>query len=192
MNIYLTTNMKNPEDQNKKQNNTIKDEVEESLNQQNNQLGNTTLNGSDTTNRFNENINKYQQTNNEIIEKTIDTTSKYQQDTFNTVQSITTNFVELQKNLLDTYQSVISRFLGDASESYRNNTTSPQRYTDIYNKTNQTLTENTINATNRINDAVLGSTETFNKSIEIAQKYYNDSIQNFFNFLKKIERSSNQ
>jgi hypothetical protein len=39
---------------------------------------------------------------------------------------------------------------------------------------------------------VIGSTETFNKSIEIAQKYYNDSIQNFFNFLKKIERSSNQ
>jgi len=36
----------------------------------------------------------------------------------------------------------------------------------------------------------LRSTETFNKSIEIAQKYYNDSIQNYFNFLKKIERSS--
>ena len=182
--------MTNPEDQNKKQNNTIKDEAERSLNQQNKQLDNTAFNGSDTTNRFNENINKYQPTSNEIIEKNIDTTSKYQQDTFNTVQSITTNFVELQKNLLDTYQSVISRFLGDASESYT--TTSPQRYADIYNKTNQTIKENTINATNRINDAVLGSTETFNKSIEIAQKYYNDSIQNFFNFLKKIERSSNQ
>ena len=46
---------------------------------------------------------------------------------------------------------------------------------------------------NKINDAVLSSTETFNKSIEIAQKYYNDSIQNYFNFLKKIEKfSSNQ
>ena len=68
--------------------------------------------------------------------------------------------------------------------------TSPQRYTDIYNKTNQTITDNTVTATNRINDAVLGYTETFNKSIEIAQKYYNESIQNYFNFLKKIERSS--
>ncbi len=184
--------MTNPEDQNKKQNHTIKDEAERSLNQQNKQLDNTAFNGSDTTNRFNDNIKKYQQTNNEIIEKNMDSTSKYQQDTFNTVQSITTNFVELQKNLLDTYQSVISRFLGDTSESYSNNTTSPQRYADIYNKTNQTITENTINATNRINDAVLGSTESFNKSIEIAQKYYNDSIQNFFNFLKKIEKSSNQ
>ena len=177
--------MTNTREENKKYSSTIKDETEKFLDQQKQQI-------SDTTNKFNENINEYQKTSNEIIEKNIDTTSKYQQDTFNTVQSITTNFVELQKNLLDTYQSVISRFLGDASESYRNNTTSPQRYTDIYNKTNQTITENTINATNRINDAVLGSTETFNKSIEIAQKYYNDSIQNFFNFLKKIERSSNQ
>ena len=98
----------------------------------------------------------------------------------------------MQKNLLETYQSVISRFLDITSKSYRNNSTSPQRYTDIYNKTNQTITDNTVTATNRINDVVLGSTETFNKSIEISQKYYNESIQNYFNFLKKIEESSKQ
>ena len=96
----------------------------------------------------------------------------------------------MQKSLLETYQSAISRFLDVTSKSYRNNSTSPQKYSDIYNKTNQTIKDNTINATNKINDAVLGSTETFNKSIEIAQKYYNDSIQNYFNFLKKIEKSS--
>jgi hypothetical protein len=98
----------------------------------------------------------------------------------------------LQKNLLETYQSVISRFLEITSKSYRNTSPSPQKYTDIYNKANKTITDNTINSTNKINDVVLGSTETFNKSIEIAQKYYNESIQNYFNFLKKIERSSNQ
>ena len=76
------------------------------------------------------------------------------------------------------------------SKSYRNNSPSPQKYTDIYNKANKTITDNTINSTNKINDVVLGSTESFNKSIEIAQKYYNESIQNYFNFLKKIERSS--
>ena len=68
----------------------------------------------------------------------------------------------------------------------------PERYGDVYNKTSQNITDNTINANRRIKDIVLGSTETFNKSIEIAQKYYNESIQNYFNFLKKIERSSNQ
>jgi hypothetical protein len=66
----------------------------------------------------------------------------------------------------------------------------PERYADVYNKANQTITDNTIDATRRLNEFVLGSTETFNKSIEIAQKYYNESIQNYFNFLKKIERSS--
>jgi hypothetical protein len=66
----------------------------------------------------------------------------------------------------------------------------PERYADVYNKANQTITDNTIDVTNRINDAVLGSTETFNKSVEIAQKYYNESVQNYFNFLKKIGRSS--
>jgi hypothetical protein len=67
------------------------------------------------------NINQYQKTSNEIIEKSIDTTSKYQQQAINTFQSITNNFVELQKNLLETYQSVISRFLDVTSKSYRNN-----------------------------------------------------------------------
>jgi predicted nucleic-acid-binding Zn-ribbon protein len=168
------------EEENKKNTNTIKEETEKLLDQQKQQI-------SDATDKFNENINDYQ-----IIEKSIDTTGKYQQQAINTFQSITNNFVELQKNLLETYQSVISRFLDVTAKSYRNNSPSSQKYTDIYNKSNQTITDNTINATNRINDAVLGSTETFNKSIEIAQKYYNDSIQNYFNFLKKLERSSNQ
>jgi hypothetical protein len=52
------------------------------------------------------------------------------------------------------------------------------------------VTDNTVNATRRINDdIVLASTETFNKSIEIAQKYYNEAAQNYFNFVNKIEKS---
>ena len=51
------------------------------------------------------------------------------------------------------------------------------------------MTDNTVNATRRINDVVFASTETFNKSIEIAQKYYNESVQNYFNFVNKIGRS---
>ena len=63
----------------------------------------------------------------------------------------------------------------------------PARYTDIYNKSNQNMSNNTINAT-RINDFMLGYVETFNKSIEIAQKYYNDSVQYYFNFINNVER----
>ena len=56
------------------------------------------------------------------------------------------------------------------------------RYTDIYNKSNQSMSNNTINAT-RINDCMLGYGEAFNKSIEIAQKYY-ESVQYCFNLIK--------
>ena len=178
-------------DQGKKLNNTLKEETEKNIDTQEEQLKNTTDNISGTQKRVNENTINYQTTNKELFKKSIDATNKYQQDALKIVQLITYNFVELQKNLLDTYQSVISRFLEDSSKPYRSSESS-QRYTDIYNKTNRTITDNTTNTTNRINDIVIGSTETFNKSIEIAQKYYNDSIQNFFNFLKQIERSSNQ
>jgi hypothetical protein len=32
------------------------------------------------------------------------------------------------------------------------------------------------------------STESFNKSIEMAQKYYNEAVQNYLNFVNKIGR----
>ena len=55
----------------------------------------------------------------------------------------------------------------------------PERYAAVYNKTGQNITDNTINANRRIKDLVLGS-ETFNNSIEIEQKYYNESVQKYF------------
>jgi hypothetical protein len=67
----------------------------------------------------------------------------------------------------------------------------PAKYTDIYNKTNQNMTDNTINATRRLNTFMLGYVATFNKSIEVVQKYYNDSVQYYFNFINKVERSYN-
>ena len=167
-------------------------EAQKQSDQQKQQINDFKESISDAKNKFNENISENQQRTKEFIEKNVDATNKYQQDTINTVQTITNNFVELQKNLLDTYQSLIFKFLGDTSKSFGQGGTSPKRYADIYNKTNQTITDTTIDTSNKINEVVLGSTETFNKSIEIAQKYYNDSIQNFFNFLKKIERTSNQ
>jgi hypothetical protein len=81
-------------------------------------MANTTSNLSNTTNRINDNFNVYQKTNNEILEKGIDTTNKYQQETINTIQSISNNSIELQKNILNTYQSAFSRFLNDTSKSY--------------------------------------------------------------------------
>ena len=48
-----------------------------------------------------------------------------------------------------------------------------------------------MNATRKLNEFISKSIQTFSKSIEIAQKYYNDSIQNYFNFVNKVERPYN-
>ena len=93
-------------------------------------------------------------------------------------------------SLIEIIFSAVSKFIDNTSKSYSNNYLYPQRYTDVYNnKTNQNVTDNTVNCTWRINDIALVSTETFNKSIQIAQKYYNEIAQNYLNFVNKIEKS---
>ena len=181
--------MTNLENENKRVNNNIKEGTEKFLDQQRQQIENTTSNLSDTTNQVTNNVNEYQLTNKAILDKSIDTSNKYQQETIDTIQSITNNTIELQKNFANTFQSVFSKFLDNTSKSYWNNYLYPQRYTDVYNKSNQNVTGNTLNATRRINDVVLASAETFNKSIEIAQKYFNETAQNYLNLLNKIEKS---
>jgi hypothetical protein len=181
--------MTNLENENKKQSNISKEETGKFLDQQRQQIANTTSNISDTTNNVTNNVNEYQQTNRAILDKSIETSNKYQQEAINTIQSITNNTIELQKNFANTFQSVFSKFIDDTSKSYWNNYLYPQRYLDVYNWTNQNVTNNTVKATRRINEIALASAETFNKSIEIAQKYYNEAAQNYLNFVNKIEKS---
>src|SRR5215211_4566760 len=182
--------MTNLENENKKKSNSLKEETGKFLDQQRQQLENTTSNISDTTNKVTDNVNEYQQTNRAILDKSIDASNKYQQESVNTIQSIINNTIELQKNFANTFQSVFSKFINDTSKSYWNNYLYPQRYTDMYNnKTNQNVPDNTVNTTRQIKDVALASAETFNKSIEIAQKYYNEIAQNYLNFVNKIEKS---
>ena len=177
----------------------LKEETKEFLDNQRQQLANTTSTISEPTNSINynnnNNINDYQRTNKEIIEKSIELADKYQQQIINTIKAISNNYIEAQKNFLYNYQPAFSKFLDDMytkTKSNWNNFRLLERYDDVYNKTNQNVTDNTINCTQRVNDITLTSTETFNKSIEIAQKYYNESVQNYFNFVNKIVRSYNQ
>ena len=197
----LVTSMVNPkedqESKNKQIKNNVKEEItttttttKEFLDNQRQQLENTTSTISETTNRVNDNISQYQETNREILDKNIDTANRYQQETTNTIQSISNNYIELQKNIGNMFQSAFSTFLNYAShKSYWNNFLYPQRYIDEYNKKNQTITDNAINCTQRVNDIALASAETFNKSLEISQKYYNESVQNYYNFVYKISKS---
>jgi hypothetical protein len=170
------------------------DKTKEFLDNQRDQLKNTTSAISEsTTNKVNDNINEYQQINKEIIQKNIDLANKYQQQITNTLKTIGDNYSEAQKNFLYNYQPILSKFLDNAyNKSYWNNFFRfPTRYTETYDKTNQNITDHTINCTQRLNDFALASTENFNKSIEIAQKYYIESVQNYFDFVNKIGRSYN-
>jgi ABC-type transporter Mla subunit MlaD len=181
--------MTNLENENKKQSNNTKEGTGKFLDQQRQQIENTASNISDTSNKVTNSVNDYQQTNRAILDKSIDASNTYQQETIKTIQSISNNTIELQKNFANTFQSVFSKFIDDTSKSYWNNYLYPQRYTDIYNKTNQNVTDNTLSTTRRINNIALASTETLNKSIEIAQKYFSEVAQNYFNFVNKIEKS---
>src|ERR687897_2114266 len=181
--------MTNLENENKKQSNNTKEETGKFLDQQRQQIANTTSNLSETTNEVTNSVNEYQQTNRAILDKSIDTSNKYQQESINTIQSITNNTIELQKNFANTFQSVFSKFIDNTYKSYWNNFLHPQGYIYMYNKTNQNVTDNTVNAARRISHIVLASTEIFNKSIEITQKYYSESVQNYFNFVNKIGKS---
>lgn len=160
-------------DENKKQNDIIKED-RENLDNQRELLENITLNILDSTDKITSAINEYQKTNTGSLKKSIDTANKYQQQNIDTLQLITNNYVELQKNMLITYQSVFSKFIGI---SYWNKFIDPQGYTDVYDNNSQNITDNTIIVTRRINDCIFGCTETINKCTEIAQKYYYDPVQ---------------
>ncbi|HJU59210.1 MAG TPA: hypothetical protein VJ583_05640 [Nitrososphaeraceae archaeon] len=173
---------------NTKQIRNLNGEIERIADQQKQQLENTTTSTiSNIANEYNDTFNEYQKINHEIIDKSLDTTNRYQQRAINTMQTIANNYVELQNNILNTYQSAFSKFINDTSnnKSYWNNFVIPAQTFNIYNKINQNIIDNTINSTGTMHEFIIEYIETFNKSIEIAQKYYKNGIKNYFNLLRK-------
>jgi ABC-type transporter Mla subunit MlaD len=124
--IYLITKHKVAPKMKIKKSNNIKEVTGKFLDQQKQQIENRVSNILDTTNQVTNTINEYQQTNREILDKSIDTSNKYQQETNNTIQSISNNTIELQRNFANTFQSVFSKFIDDTSKSYWNNFLYPQ------------------------------------------------------------------
>jgi hypothetical protein len=149
---------------------------------------------SNTTKKVTSSINEYQQTNKEIIEKSIDTTNKYQQqqqqqqqqkETINTTQALSNNYIDLQQNLFTTFQSSFSKFIDDMFKSYCNNFIFPTTYSSLFAKSNQHILDHAIKNTRTIHLFTIEYTEVFKKSLEIAQKYYSDGIKNYFDYLRK-------
>ena len=78
------------------------------------------------------------------------------------------------------------------NNAYWTNFNIPQRYSETSDTLNKNIQNYTINATNFINEIAVSGIENFNKSIELTQRYYNDIVQNNFNYAQKIERSYNR
>ena len=139
------------------------------------------------SNYKNENSKKQ---NNEIL-KSIDTSNKYQQQTINRVQTMLSNYMELQNNIFNNYQAIFSQLIDDASKSYWNNFIIGERYTGAYKMNDNKESDTTKDMTSTINDYMLKYTDTFNKSLELFQKYYNEGIQNYFNSINTSGKSYN-
>ena len=182
---------------------TKKDNVKENTNQfnentdryveqQRQQYKDTASNISQTTENINESVNKFQADNKRVLENNVDTFRKYQEQINKSTQEITQNSIELQKNVFDTYQSFYTQFFDNIKNSNWKNFNIPQRYSETYNTLNKNIQNYTANATHFVNEIAVGGIENFNKSIELSQRYYNDIVQNNFNYAQKIERSYNR
>jgi len=177
----------------KENTNQFKENTDRYLEQQRQQYKDTVSNVSNTTEKINENVNKFQDDNRRIFEKNVDTFRKSQEQINRTIQEISNNAIELQKNVFDTYQSSYTQFWDNINNnSSWKNFNIPQRYSETSDTLNKNIQNYTINATNFINEVAVGGIENFNKSIELTQRYYNDIVQNNFNYSQKIERSYNR
>jgi hypothetical protein len=169
-------------------NNKITDQEQEQQKQQIEDKQKSTISDTTTSNNKTEsnNINEYQHPNKAILDNSIETTNKYQLQTINSIQSFSDNSISIQQNIFTTFQSGYSKFITNIFKSYWNNFLFPTPYLKLYNNTNQIIIDNTINTSRMLNDLLESHIEPFNISVELAQKYYNNGIRNYFNFSKKI------
>lgn len=87
------------------------------------------------------------------------------------------------------YENISERINQFQERLIDNNREILSKYTETYNIIYKNITENVTNRTNFINEDVIENIESFNKSIEIIQKYFNNAIQTYFNYIRNLERS---
>jgi hypothetical protein len=147
---------------------------------------------STNTNEIAKSINKFQDESRKIYENNIERINQYQNQIIDTSKHIADNYIELQKNTVNIYQSAYSQILENLSHSYWKDSNVPERFTDAYNTINKNILDNITDTTNFINEIVSRNIETANKSIEYAQRYFNDTTRNYFNYIRKLERPYNK
>jgi len=119
--------------------------------------------------------------------------SKFQDET----RRLYENNIQLQKNVFYSCQSAYGQFLENIPKLYWNNSRIPERFNEAHNSISKNVVDNITNRTNFINEMMLENIEKFGRNIEFAQRYFNDTTrnyfnyQNYFNYVKELERAYN-
>jgi hypothetical protein len=126
---------------------------------------------------------------NKIASRNFENSVNYQQ-IIKTMKEIKYNFMEEHKNILNTYYSIYSKRLDDIIY-YNLDNSKMEEYSNTCNEINRNLMDNQTNTTTSIiNDIIDKNMDTFLKSIEFAQKFYFDVVQSYYNYIMKINKSS--
>lgn len=102
----------------------------------------------------------------------------------------------IQKNILYSYQSLYGQFLESIPKIYWNSSRIQERFIETYNTISKNIFDNLVNKTNIINTTIFGDIQRFSKNMESANRYYNDTAKNYFNYqnyfsyMKELERTS--
>jgi hypothetical protein len=127
---------------------------------------------------------------NKIASRNFENSVNYQQ-IIKTMKEIKYNFIEEHKNILNTYYSIYSKRLDDIIYYNLNNSKIMEEYSSTCHEINQYQMNNQTNTTTSIiNDIIDKNMDTFLKSIECAQKFYFDVVQSYYNYIMKINKSS--
>ncbi|MGZ5549022.1 MAG: hypothetical protein ACXWFZ_13845 [Nitrososphaeraceae archaeon] len=115
------------------------------------------------------------------------------QQIIKTMKEIKHNFIEEHKNIINTYYSICSKRLDDLNYYNLNNSKTREEYDNIFNEINQYQMNNqTNNTTSIINEIIDKNMDTYLKSIEFAQKFYFDVVQSYYDYIMKINKSSDR
>jgi hypothetical protein len=106
-------------------------------------------------------------------------------------KEISDYYLKFHKSMINIYNSIYYQILQDISNSYNNNgfLTVNERFTDysfeIENMYSNLISNNRDKSLKLIDNIIIENLDTFIKSIELAQKFYKNVINSYFNCIKK-------
>lgn len=127
-----------------------------------------------------------QEQNIQIFEKMLDTANKVQQDVMNRTREFSRNNIELEKGIINSSQSVCNLLIENFYKSIDSNPMIPEKFKESCNTFNQKIVTNIKSTENLFNTNMIETLEELGKSIESIQRFYNNTNQNYLNYVKGL------